>query len=181
MLNYTQIVSKIVDGELLMLSRRVRFHGLIFGIVLLSVGAAASVKRPISVVVQPISESSSLFYKVAVKVSITNNSRQTIWFASRCPEPYTVKLTDSHGQLVAYEHPQVSDLDCGANGIIAIVPGTTWTTEITLSGLFDLKADKYSIRVEWRFPWNVQKTGHARYDNDILTVSSNTAELAVRP
>jgi hypothetical protein len=150
--------------------------------VLLAVGAVASVKKPISIVVQSVADSSSLVYRVVVKVSITNNSRQQVWFAT-CPEPYTVELTDSNGQHLPYKHPRQYDYDeaaCGANGIITIGPNKTWATEIALDEMFSLKAEPYYVHLLWRFPWNVRKTEQGS-DFDTLTGSSNNISLTVTP
>ena len=155
--------------------------GLTTGVVVLfALGAVASVKKPISIVVQPIADSTALVNRVAVKVSITNNSREQVWF-STCPEPYTVELVDSRGQSVPFKQPRLYGLSsCAANVIIPIGTNKTWTTEIALDEMFSLKAETYQVRVLWHFPWNVRKTEQGS-EWDTLSVASNYMTLTVRP
>jgi hypothetical protein len=147
-------------------------------VVLFSVASAASANKPLSIVVQPLTESSTLIPGVTLTASVTNNSREKVWF-STCPEPYTIEMV-AHGQLVPYRHPTAGDSVCGATVIITIDPGKTWTTKIALTSMFDRKAETYSVRVLWRFPWNVRKTAQGS-DWDTLIVSSNEITFAVGP
>jgi len=131
------------------------------------------IEQPILVVVQPEAE-----YLGSVKASITNHSPRKISFTS-CPDPYTVRLTDSSGEIVPYKQQgQVQVFECGRNILYTIEPGKTWITEVAINEKFELKAGTYSLTLLWNFPWNVRKTDQGEAW-DTLTVSSNTIPLTI--
>jgi hypothetical protein len=137
---------------------------------------AQNAGQPISVLIQPEAE-----YRGSVKGSIINHSAHKIWFAS-CPDPYTVHLTDSSGEVVRYKNSQSPQQDqvqvCGRNIVYTIAPGETWTTKVAINENFELKAGSYSLTLLWHFPWNVRKTDQGEAW-DTLTVSSNTITLTI--
>ena len=133
------------------------------------------IEQPILVVIQPEAE-----YLGSVKASITNHSAHKIWFTS-CPEPYTVHLTDSSGEIVPYRPLQKGQIYlplCGRNILYTIKPGETWSMEVPIHDKLDLKAGTYSLTLLWHFPWNVRKTDQGEAW-DTLTVSSNTIPLTI--
>jgi hypothetical protein len=142
----------------------------------LPTSSAQNAGQPISVLIQPEAE-----YLGSVKGSIINHSAHKIWFTS-CPDPYTVHLTDSSGDLVPYKHfrpPQQDQVQvCGGNIVYTIAPGETWNAKVAINEEFDLKAGTYSLTLLWHFPWNVRKTDQGEAW-DTLTVSSNTISLTV--
>jgi hypothetical protein len=161
--------------------RRVLFQqvGLAFVLCLAASGRKTN-EQPVLVVIQPEAESLG-----SLKVSITNHSAHKIWFTS-CPDPYTVNLTDSNGEIVPYKQPQPLQPGqvhlplCGRNIAFTIEPGETWTStsEVSLNDKFELKTGTYSLTLLWHFPWNVRKTAQCE-TWDTLTVSSNTIPLAI--
>jgi len=133
--------------------------------------------QPISVIIQPEAK-----YLGSVKGSIINHSAHKIWFAS-CPDPYTVHLTDSSGEVVPYKHSHPPQQDqgqaCARNIVYTIAPGETWTTKVAINEKVELKAGTYSLTLLWHFPWNVRKTDQGEAW-DTLTVSSNSISLTIR-
>ena len=146
---------------------------LLFAGFLTVTGAARQSEKPIDIIVKP-GEGAVLM------VSITNHSRQEIWFTS-CPDPYTIEPTDSSGHAVPPKHVATAVAQvmvCGGNILYTIKPGNTWNTRIELNQTFDLKAGSYTARIQWHFPWNVRKTSEGE-EWDTLTVTSNTTTLTV--
>ena len=144
-------------------------------IILCLAASGRKIDQPILVVIQPEAE-----YLGSVRASITNHSAHKIWFAS-CPDPYTVHLTDSSGELVPYRPVQKGQIDlplCGRNILYTIQPSETWSMEVPIHDKFDLKPDTYSVTLLWHFPWNVRKTDQGATTNT-LTVSSNTIPLTI--
>jgi hypothetical protein len=153
--------------------RRTLFQQVGLAIVLCVAASGRKIEQPILVVVQPEVE-----YLGSVKASITNHSPHNISFAS-CPDPYTVRLTDSSGEIVPYKQQgQVQGFACGRNILYTIEPGKTWTTEVAINEKFELKAGTYSLTLLWNFPWNTRKTDQGEAW-DTLTVSSNTIPLTI--
>ena len=150
------------------------------GIALCFSAASRNVKRPISVLIRPAPASFKLGGKVVVKVAVNNDSGHKVWFTT-CPDPYTVEMTDSNGRIVPHKPPPAGTIGmmiCTRNILYTIAAGETWTTEIPIDEMFDLKAETYELRLLWHFPWNVRKTPQGT-DWDTLTVSSNTTSLTV--
>jgi len=153
--------------------RRTLFQQVGLAIILCLAASGRKIEQPILVVVQPEAE-----YLGSVKASITNHSPRKISFTS-CPDPYTVRLTDSSGEIVPYKQQgQVQVFECGRNILYTIEPGKTWITEVAINEKFELKAGTYSLTLLWNFPWNVRKTDQGEAW-DTLTVSSNTIPLTI--
>jgi hypothetical protein len=153
--------------------RRMLFQQVGLAIVLCVAASGRKIEQPISVVVQPEAESLG-----SIRASITNHSLRKISFAS-CPDPYTVRLTDSSGEIVPYKEQGPSQgFACGRNILYTIEPGKTWVTEVAINEKFELKPGTYSLTLLWNFPWNTRKTDQGEAW-DTLTVSSNTIPLTI--
>jgi hypothetical protein len=155
--------------------RRILCRQVALAITLCLTASARQIEQPISIVIQPEAE-----YLGSVKASVTNHWTQQIWFTT-CPDPYTEHLMDSQGGIVPYKNPRFppdQTTECGANGIVTILPGKTWTTEVAINDKFNLKPGTYSLTLQWHFPWNVQNTKQSS-SWDTLTVSSNTISVTI--
>src|ERR1700678_2563527 len=117
--------------------RRMLFQQVGLAIVLCVAASGRKIEQPISVVVQPEAESLG-----SIRASITNHSLRKISFAS-CPDPYTVRLTDSSGEIVPYKEQGPSQgFACGRNILYTIEPGKTWATEVAINEKFELRSEE---------------------------------------
>jgi hypothetical protein len=157
-----------------------------------SVAEAKSGEPRIMILIQPTAQSFVSVESVRLKASITNHSRNDIAF-SDCPNPYKVEVSDQLGNVIPHKPAAVLKSSVNTDGTFTInnlpmcvhsfarviKPDDTWTEEITLSGLVDLKSPGiYSTQMTWEFSTNAGKIG-GRVSFKTLQIPSNRTNITI--
>lgn len=145
--------------------RRSQVAGLlvsVFAATLLS----ANPKPPLSVVISPLSQTVKSGADVRLNVTLTNTSEHELNFSDRNPVcDYPIKIRDPGGsqpQETAAKQQSRCDgtvqLILGRNILIILKPGESFSEEITVSFLYDLRrTGTYTVQVYRHLPAEISK------------------------